>query len=181
MIANTIAYLLSRRLQPQPFFDLIARHEGLDLPSLEQQREQSPLRVEDAMRPAPMRVLSSYMTVSSALAEICKTGVPHCVVAKGRGNWSWISRKDLEAAAAGDKGNVRLVEAFPLPLLPHLYPDVSMDEAMRHLASYPVLPVISRAAPDHILGVITLRDIHKAYGIRREERHEQPGVTKSTV
>jgi CIC family chloride channel protein len=52
MIANTLAYLISRQLQRTPFFTLLAAEEGLELPSTEEQRETPRLRVEDAMVPA---------------------------------------------------------------------------------------------------------------------------------
>jgi chloride channel protein, CIC family len=50
MISNTIAYLISRKYQDVALFDLLARQDGLELPSMEEQREQIVLRVEDAMR-----------------------------------------------------------------------------------------------------------------------------------
>ena len=50
IVANTLAYVISRALQPTPIFDLLTRQDGLDLPSLEEQREQTVLRVEDAMK-----------------------------------------------------------------------------------------------------------------------------------
>jgi chloride channel protein, CIC family len=49
MIANTTAYLLSRRLYPTPFFKMLAEIEGLALPTAEEKRNFIPLRVEDAM------------------------------------------------------------------------------------------------------------------------------------
>jgi len=52
MIANTIAYLISRQLQRTPFFTLLAAEEGLELPSTEEQRETQRLLVEDAMTEA---------------------------------------------------------------------------------------------------------------------------------
>ncbi|HWR51554.1 MAG TPA: chloride channel protein [Bryobacteraceae bacterium] len=52
MIANTIAYLISRQMQPTPFFTQLAADEGLELPSTEQQREAPRLLVENAMSPA---------------------------------------------------------------------------------------------------------------------------------
>ena len=50
IISNALAYLISRSLQPTPIFDLLSRQDGLDLPSLEEDRERAVLRVEDAMR-----------------------------------------------------------------------------------------------------------------------------------
>ena len=49
MIANTTAYLLSRRLYATPFFKMLAQLEGVKLPSAEEKRNFQPLRVEDAM------------------------------------------------------------------------------------------------------------------------------------
>src|SRR4051794_7820028 len=51
IVANSIAYLISRTFQPVPIFDLLTRQDGLDLPSMEEQREAAVLRLEDAMRP----------------------------------------------------------------------------------------------------------------------------------
>ncbi|MBV9767134.1 MAG: chloride channel protein [Acidobacteriaceae bacterium] len=49
MIANTTAYLISRKLHPAPFFKMLAQLEGVNLPSAEEKRNFQPLRVEDAM------------------------------------------------------------------------------------------------------------------------------------
>src|SRR5260370_27599666 len=46
IVANTFAYLVSRSLQPTPIFDLLTRQDGLVLPSLEAEREETILRVE---------------------------------------------------------------------------------------------------------------------------------------
>jgi CIC family chloride channel protein len=53
MVANTIAYFISRSLHPVPFFTMLARQEGVDLPSAEEFRTVEVLRVEDAMQPVP--------------------------------------------------------------------------------------------------------------------------------
>jgi len=52
MIANTTAYLVSRRLESTPFFKMLAQLEGVNLPSAEEKRNFQPLRVEDAMQRA---------------------------------------------------------------------------------------------------------------------------------
>ena len=51
MLANLLAYLVARRLNPVTFFEMVASQDGLQLPSHERQRELRVLRVEDAMRP----------------------------------------------------------------------------------------------------------------------------------
>ncbi len=52
MISAMVAYFISRRSQKIPLFDLLARQDGLVLPSIEERREHLTLVVEDAMRPA---------------------------------------------------------------------------------------------------------------------------------
>src|SRR3984893_3894107 len=59
IVANTFSYLVSRSLQSVPIFDLLTRQDGLILPSLEEAREETILRVEDAMLPVPAIILSA--------------------------------------------------------------------------------------------------------------------------
>ncbi len=40
IVANTFAYVISRGLQPIAIFDMLTRQDGLDLPSMEEQREE---------------------------------------------------------------------------------------------------------------------------------------------
>jgi len=109
MIANTIAYFISRRLHPEPFFTMLAHQEGVDLPSAEEYRSTEVLRVEDAMQPVPHEI-------------------------------------DLERS-------------------PRIYPDVPLDSALRLLGQNEVLRVASRADPANAIGILTLADVHRAYGI----------------
>ncbi len=51
MVANLVAYLVARKLNPVTFFDMVAAQDGLQLPSQERQREERTLRVEHAMQP----------------------------------------------------------------------------------------------------------------------------------
>lgn len=51
-----------------------------------------------------------------------------------------------------------------------LFPDEPLDAALRLLAAQPSITVVSRLRPDNVLGVLTLEDVHRAYGI-----HEHAG------
>src|SRR5438045_5888986 len=57
IVANTLAYFISRQLQPIPIFDLLTRQDGVELPSMEEQRDLPVLRVEDAMKPPSVPIL----------------------------------------------------------------------------------------------------------------------------
>src|SRR5580658_979563 len=50
IISTMIAYGISRAYQKLPLFDLLARQDGLVLPSIEERREMTSFVVEDAMR-----------------------------------------------------------------------------------------------------------------------------------
>ena len=65
IVANTFAYVVSRWLQPVPIFDLLTRQDGLILPSLEEEREETILRVEDAMLSVPPDTARHSSTVKA--------------------------------------------------------------------------------------------------------------------
>jgi CIC family chloride channel protein len=167
MIANTVSFLVSRKLQRTPFFSMIAQHEGLDLPSLEEQREAQPSRVEDAMSPAP-KVLSAGMTIAAAIEEIKPD--EFAMIALGDGAWCPVSARELEAAALEGEGQCRLCEIFDFRPLPRLFPDLPLEAALRLLGSHPVLPVSNRVRPYRVLGVLTLKDVYRLYEIEETSR-----------
>src|SRR6185437_3561338 len=70
ILANTIAYLVSRSLQPHSIFEVFTHQDGLDLPSMEEQREEVVLHLEDALRPLSVPVIEAGATVSAANAEL---------------------------------------------------------------------------------------------------------------
>ncbi|MCL5746625.1 MAG: chloride channel protein [Acidobacteria bacterium] len=164
MIANTVAYFISRSLHPVPFFTMLARQEGVDLPSAEERRTTAILRVEDAMQ-SPEIVPSGGTTVADALAYVQKLGQEWSLVSREYKGWSYIRLPELEAAVEAGKQEQTLRNVFPLPLAPRIYPDLALDTALRLLGSCPILPVTNRAHPDQLVGSLTLEDVHKAYGI----------------
>src|SRR5271154_5508244 len=66
ILANTIAYLVSRGLQPVPILEEFTHQDGLYLPSMEELREESNLHLEDAMQPVTVPVLQGSETISHA-------------------------------------------------------------------------------------------------------------------
>ena len=70
MISNTIAYLISRQYQQTSLFDLLSRQDGMDLPSMEERREEWALLVEDAMEPPRDPLLTNRRPVTDALSRL---------------------------------------------------------------------------------------------------------------
>ncbi len=49
ILANTVAYLIARSIDPVPIFEAFTKQDGLDLPSMEEIREEERMHVEDAL------------------------------------------------------------------------------------------------------------------------------------
>jgi CIC family chloride channel protein len=77
ILANTIAYLLSRSIQPIPVFEIFTHQDGLDLPSMEEQREESNLHLEDAMHPVAVPVIQGSETIGAAADVLAHYGDPN--------------------------------------------------------------------------------------------------------
>jgi CIC family chloride channel protein len=163
MISNTIAYLISRRLQPTPFFTMLAAEEGQYLPSLEAQRETSDLRVEAAMSVPPPPVATPDILVARAIEQAGER--PWIVVARTEGEWACLRRDDLETAIDAGLAGRPVGEVISMETLPRLYRDQSLDTAMKNLGTHPFLPVSSRRRPFRLIGTVSLEDIHRAYGV----------------
>ncbi|MBV9088209.1 MAG: chloride channel protein [Acidobacteriaceae bacterium] len=164
IISNTIAYLISRSVQRTPIFEVLSRQDGLDLPSLEEDRELAVMRVEDAMRPAEhIHVLDESSLPSSK--EVAKWTDDFFLVRQGSGHWGGVSRDSLLKLV--DIPDERARQGFIVPL-PHLYPDHALDIALRQIRDWPFLPVVHRASGDSLIGVISLAEIVETY--RRSAR-----------
>jgi CIC family chloride channel protein len=185
MISNAIAYVISRRFQPTPIFDLLTRQEGLDLPSMEELREEQSWRVEDAMRTDVGPMLRAHEPVGDASRDIEGTEQPWLLVRMGRG-YGVVARAAVEQSAAEGPPDRPLESAVMLAPLPYVHPDQSLERALRLLVHplqtpdgrpqetavgrvpRPLLPVVHRADATRVIGVLALQDVLQAYGKLRE-------------
>jgi CIC family chloride channel protein len=163
IVANTFAYVISRGLQPNAIFDVLTRQDGLELPSMEEKREEGVLRVEDAMRPAPETVLDEQATVNQALQEADKAETEDLLVRTIPSGWSSVKRKELRTLAAGDTGELNLDSLLELTKVPFLHPDHPLEMALRYVDRWPVIPVVNRADFRKLEGVITQKDVLDRY------------------
>ena len=145
IVANTVAYLISRSLQPVPIFDVLTRQDGLVLPSLEEQRDEEILRVEDAMKPAAP-VLEAQYSVDQALRRVQDlTGT--FLVRMSPSGWGSVTPDTLKRLVGEGKGELSLGSALPIRNLPYLHPDLTLEAALRHVYGVPLVPVVHRALP----------------------------------
>ncbi len=163
MISNAIAYLVSRKYQRVPLFDLLSSQDGMDLPSMEEQRNQRTVRVEEAMRPSKDKPLRSVDTLARALQLSETSSEELLLVSFPSGRWAGVTRDELRRYAAENSPDTPLREVLPSVRLPLLHPDHSLEEALRLLHGRPLLPVVSRANLKRLQAVISLPDVLETY------------------
>src|ERR1700735_4490514 len=104
IVANTFSYVVSRGLQTIPIFDLLTRQDGLILPSLEEEREETILRVEDAMLAVPAVILSAADYVDAAARRVEASTQAVFPVRLQPSGWNTISRDLLDRLLQEGKG-----------------------------------------------------------------------------
>jgi len=180
IISNAIAYVISRTFEPTPVFDLLSRQDGIDLPSLEEEREMPLLRVENAMRPAVGQVLTRNISVHQALERVKGSSQEFFLVGMGGNDWRGVSRADLLALP----DNQQPLRSVLSHRLPYVHPDFTLDTALRLIGKWSLLPVVHRADLQQLVGVLSLDDIVRAYrgaGLSEDIAEEEPFLSKPTT
>jgi CIC family chloride channel protein len=167
IVANTFSYLVSRGLQDIPIFDLLTRQDGLILPSLEEDREEAILRVEDAMLPVPKTILNAQDYVDASARRVQDSTDSTFLVRMHPSGWNVINRDLLQRLFREGKGEHTLSSILPAQSLPSLYPDLPLDSALRYVNDYPLVPVVNRANSRHLEGVVSRESVFQKYGSRR--------------
>jgi CIC family chloride channel protein len=163
MISNTIAYLISRQYQQTSLFDLLSRQDGMDLPSMEERREEVSVHVEDAMREYQGTVLNIEDPLRWALGRAEASVEIFVIVEDDAGKWYGIRKDELHRLATPIRAGMTLRSLLPPEPLPHVHPDHVLEEALRRLGDLPLLPVVNRANFRKLEGVVGLQEILQAY------------------
>ena len=163
IVANTFAYVISRGLQPIPIFDLLTRQDGLELPSMEEQREEGVLHVEDAMQRVKGPVLNGEWTLEEALRQVDHTEARHLLMRMSPNRWSIVTKDELLSMAAKAKGTETIGSLLGNEQVPYLHPDHPLETALRYVDRWPLIPVVSRADFRQLEGVISERDVLERY------------------
>ncbi|HUY95714.1 MAG TPA: chloride channel protein [Terracidiphilus sp.] len=163
IVANTFAYWISRALQPVPIFDVLTRQDGLELPSMEEQREENILRVEDAMQPPPETMLEADDTFERAMRTFERTGKQVLLVRMKPMGWSNLTRDVAKSMVGVGKDAETISTILDNEQIPGLHPDHPLDMALRYVDRWQLVPVINRANLSELEGVITQRDVLERY------------------
>ena len=163
IVANTFAYVISRAFQPSPIFDVLTRQDGVDLPSMEELREEDTLQVEDAMQPAKDPVLDAEDTVSKAIAQSSQLTSDHLLVRVRPAGWNVVSKQELQTMVKEGKNDFSLRTVLPIRQVTFLHPDHPLEVALRYLHQWPLVPVVSRADYQKLEGVISQKNVLERY------------------
>jgi CIC family chloride channel protein len=179
MISNLIAFYISQKLQKVPIYEALARQDGLHLPSRTSDAQSEVLRVSHAIREAPDS-LTPEMTVSDAAERVKDSIFESWPVADELGLVGLVRTRHI--AAAMEQGRLEMTIERLMQIarrsdgdrsvdLPHVHNDQPLSRALARMKDngHKVLPVVSRANARIMLGVVTLADILKAYGVERAD------------
>jgi chloride channel protein, CIC family len=163
IVANTFAYVISRALQPVAIFDVLTRQDGLELPSMEEQREESILRVEDAMQP-PIDPVFDSDELLEWISQLGDDEMPEIALVRLHpAGWSSMTRDQLKALIQANKDGINVGDVLVERQVPVIHPDQPLDVALRYVDRWPLIPVVSRANFSKLEGVITEHDVLERY------------------
>jgi CIC family chloride channel protein len=180
MIANMIAYSISRRYQKIPLYHALLVQDRIHLPQPKDRVAVGKWRVRDVMTHEP-KTLSIDATVSEALEQM-KDWPGICFpVMKEDKLTGVITRSALEKLAAaehletegegGEKFDPATVTLGPLVMREdweHVHPDNALEVALERLRESPgLLPVVSRLNTHKLEGVITLENVMKTFTYKK--------------
>lgn len=177
MISNLTAFYISQRLQREPIYEALARQDGLHLPTGAFRDHARRLRVSAAIRESP-EPLPADLALREAQARIGDRELDAWPVEDAAGFLGMVRRRDVASAAAhGDDRSLReLLESMSAgtvarPGFAHLHGDQPLSQALARMGEtrQTVLPVVSRADVRLLLGLVTLPDVLRAFGVERAE------------
>ncbi|HEX5284706.1 MAG TPA: chloride channel protein [Bryocella sp.] len=171
ILANTIAYLISRSLQPVPIFELLTHQDGLYLPSMEEIREESDVPLEEALEPVNYPIIQGTESMSEILSSGHQQGLDSpFVLVQCRDGWYSARKDELDRLLATFRENPAapeaqrpLEEALGKDRTPLVFRDEPLAHALSYFQRWPVLPVSNRAVRGVLEGVVSLEGVLHRY------------------
>ncbi len=168
MISNMVSFFISSRLQPEPIYEALANQDGIHLPSEGARRRYGQQQVAQVMR-AATEMLAEQMTVAEAFEKTRGSLVHAWPVTDSQGVAGVVSRAQIEQAIAKDETKKPLKDFLDELDFPHVHADHPLYVALERMGTskLDLLPVVSRANIQYLLGVVVLPDVLQAYGVEQ--------------
>ncbi|MGH9615479.1 MAG: chloride channel protein [Acidobacteriaceae bacterium] len=164
ILANTIAYLIARSLQPVPIFETLTLQDGLILPSMEEAREETALRIEDALRPFGGQVFAGSDSAATIAAKLQEEKEDLALIRCALNRWYVLPAADLaKIQQASTSVDQPIEELLPEDRTPFLYPDLPLNDTLAHFNRWPFLPIVNRAVSGLLEGVVSQAGVLKCY------------------
>jgi CIC family chloride channel protein len=164
ILANTIAYLIARSLQPVPIFEQLTLQDGLVLPSMEETREETTLRIEDALHPFDGQIFAGSDPPALITAKLQEEKEDVALIRCADNRWYVLPAADLAKIMQAPTGtNQPIEELLPEDRVPLLYPDLPLNETLAHFYRWPLLPIVNRAVSGLLEGVVSQTDVLDCY------------------
>lgn len=172
MVSNLIAFYISQRLQHEPIYEALARQDGLHLPTGEFRRMARQFRVSVALQPGP-QPLDGRISIEEARRRTIDGAFDSWPVVDDDGLTGMVRIREISAAVADGHGAAPLASLIAHEsggsgdALAHVHADHPLSLALNRMGAtnHTVLPVVSRANVRRLLGVVTLPDVLRAYGV----------------
>ncbi len=179
MIANLIAFYISKKLQKKPIYEALVQQDGLHLPTRAVPTPAKLLLVSAASREAPQS-LNPEMTIAEAEEHIRDSVLESWPVADDLGLVGLVRTRHIAAAVKQGRLDMTIARLMQIARrsdidgavdLPHVHNDQPLSRALARMKDngHKVLPVVSRANGRIMLGIITFADILEAYGVERSD------------
>jgi CIC family chloride channel protein len=173
MVANTVAYLISRSLQSQALFEGLTRQDGARFPTAEG-RERRARPLERLMKAADFPRAPRVATLGHVRERHGGTLPEFLIVDGGDDGERLVRVPTADPALTPDTSLEQLADRYALE---ELHPDDRLDQALELLGRHPVIAVVGRGAPTRVLGVVRREHVLAAYGLASPPVSAPPAAT----
>jgi CIC family chloride channel protein len=163
IVSTMVAYTISRTYQKVPLFDLLARQDGIYLPSIEEKREMLSLDVEDALRTDGAIIVEPGDKITNIARSAESSPEAVLLLRVNPGEFWLLDREDVMKLAPDASPSTTAVMAKSKGPVPYIFRDQTLAEALQSMGDWQVLPVLSREDLAKLEGIVTLADTLKAF------------------
>jgi CIC family chloride channel protein len=174
MISNLVSFFISSKFQREPIYGVLARQDGIHLPSAHSRSLEGQRQVFQCMKPAK-ETLSAQLTLQQA-SEIDRQSVSRAwPVLDDYGVIGVLNSSTLQKALADGPPTRPIRDILEPGSFPHVHADQPLPLALERMGAtqLDLLPVVSRANIHKLEGVITLQDILDAYRLPPPKSDEE--------
>jgi CIC family chloride channel protein len=167
MIANLVSLFIASRLQEEPIYEALAVQDGIHLPTADSRQRYGQRQVATVMHTVGDS-LPAEITMREARERVRSSEVQSWLVTDRRGVVGVINLDRLERELGEGKNEDKKVgDLMDALVFPHVHPDQGLDLALERMGAnqIEILPVVNRADVHKLEGIVTLRDVLKAYGV----------------